>query len=280
MPLLRVGDLSYAPFGQGANPSAAPARAIVRAIGRAKIATPATTPSDPCVLAAAARARNSPAAPGLEAQCQASKQSISVAPQKSLSIPAVLAAAKEGPCGAEPARKSANASGAAQYVDGAAGKAYLACLDRIAIKKVTDPIDARTAGGIGGCGPEPPKYAGSNVYQDKEISEHWLACMSASASSAPSSSTPAPTPTVSRPVELQQSGGGGGGASFDPGPSPSGDAPLQQSPELQKTPLSASIDIPSEMWIGLGILGAATLLGGIYLATRHIQPDRPKRRAA
>lgn len=51
--------------------------------------------------------------------------------------------------------------------------------------------------------------------------------------------------------------------------------------DLQKTPVSASIDVPSELWIGLGILGAAVVLGGVFLATRHLQPERrsaPRRR--
>jgi len=52
----------------------------VKAVGRVKVASPADSSSrQVCVLAAAARARNSPAAPGLETNCRASLAAIGAA---------------------------------------------------------------------------------------------------------------------------------------------------------------------------------------------------------
>lgn len=264
---MRVGDLaSNAPFGQGANPGASPLAASL--LVNAPISHASSSKGS-----VAAQATATYGAPASFAVTLAPTAAPIASPSKS--------SASDGACGPEPARKPTNASGAAQFVDGAAGIAYLACLDRQAASAEASrlaQLERRELGGAGGCGPEPAftMFQGQKQYgtNNAAFGAAWNRCMQ----SAPVAPPPPNPESVSRPVDLQKAA-----PLSDSGSAPvyyGDDAPASPSElaksapggdDLQKSPLSVSgsIDIPTEMWIGLGILGAATVLGGIYLATRH-----------
>jgi hypothetical protein len=211
------------------------------------------------------------------------------------------AAASGGPCGVEPPRTKPGPGGTLRYDDAAAGQRYVDCLaglERAAEKSVYDAIASGRAGGEGGCGPDPSDVHDSgSEWTGSALRKVWAECR---ARALPPQAKPAPSRVVAIAPRVEVSPGvevlypapplpmadplapivaGGRGGSFVPyypdvEPSaPSvlpgleraangGDSPLVQ------TPVSASIDVPSELWIGLGILAAATVLGGVFLATR------------
>ncbi len=81
---------------------------------------------------------------------------------------------------------------------------------------------------------------------------------------------------VSRP-DVMPPNANGGGAYYRPSAE---EEEAVEAADLQQTPVSASIDVPAELWIGLGILGAATILGGVWIATRPKASGGAKKRKA
>jgi hypothetical protein len=75
-----------------------------------------------------------------------------------------------------------------------------------------------------------------------------------------------------KPSKFAAGDGPSSSSSSEPEESPSPILPaLEKGAALTTTttPVSASIDIPVKLWVGLAVLGAATVLGGVYLLTRQ-----------
>ncbi len=224
---------------------------------------------DYCPLAAAARARNSPAAAGLEAKCAAQRAAATAGAADTMIVASAPAVTAVGPCGAEPTRNPHNQR---LFLDVDAGNKWLACMaaiERAKEKAYYDSVVAGAAGGEGGCGPDASTiYNSGSEYTGAALKAAWAACRARTLPPQPAivAAPSAPSSSSSGGGSTYYGGGGGGGGGDDAPSSPS--APSGGG-DLVKTPVSASIDVPPELWIGLGILGAATILGGIYIATRR-----------
>lgn len=254
---------------------------VVAAVGRTKVATSTpAAPVDICASAAAARARNNPAAAGLEAQCAAMRAAtpVTVSAGKSNAPSIVYGSApkstENGGCGPEPARKAANASGSAQFANGAEGIAWLACMDRVAAQKQAaafDALERHALGGPNGCGSEPPfnlNAAGVKIYSGdggRELGAKWQQCMASGASGA----TPPPAPVgqgpyapPDAPPPIAIPGSSGGSAAPDPIAKPN-------APDTQKAPAPAPASPASSTGLFVGIGAAALAAGvGLYFALR------------
>lgn len=141
-----------------------------------------------------------------------------------------------GGCGPEPPRKAANASGAAQFEDGHAGNAWLACLDRVAAEKAARQSGASAPPPV----PSPPPVL--------------VPANPAVPGAVPQSSAPP------LPLPPAVSSGGGGGASSDYDPTPQ---------QTQQTPAPTSSPAGTSTGLVLGAAALAIATGvGLYFALR------------
>ena len=94
-------------------------------------------------------------------------------------------------------------------------------------------------------------------------------------SAAPSSSSSASEyyapPATSGPYYAPSAGSAG------PSAEPSSALAKPDAPNLEQTPVSASVDVPWELWAGLGLLAAGTVVAVVYVATRHAPKPRKRR---
>jgi hypothetical protein len=172
---------------------------------------------------------------------------------------------------------------------------------------------AGTAGGDGGCGPDLNKGASyGSFYDAAALRAAQQECRSRAAAAVAASSGVQSGPGVERAPQPQGDPTGpvyvqpeykspaasqayvpyvAGGS---PGPAPlvaampetfmpAADTPappqLQKAPGLQQSPVTASIDVPTEVWVGLTVVASLTVLGGIFLATRHKSPKSGRKAA-
>lgn len=138
---------------------------------------------------------------------------VSVSPSYAATKAAITATPASG-CGAEPARRPADASGVSRFVDPVAGQTYNDCLVAQALAATNAKIakiDAGQAGGAYGCGLKPPSAVGANgvaVYlgseAEKLVGAAYDRCVQQRAPSGASAPAPSAPPAGSAPLAFYQ----------------------------------------------------------------------------